>query len=95
MRKISGAALGIALALAATAAQGAEGDADGALKALYQSYWDWQVAEQGAIERADGNLDPGATIPAATPAAQRARAAKAAEFRTQLAAIDRAALGLS
>ncbi|MGX7926525.1 DUF885 domain-containing protein [Tsuneonella sp. HG094] len=92
MRKISGAALGLALALTATAAQSAEGDTDGALKALYQSYWDWQVAEQGAIERADGNLDPGAIIPAATPTAQRARAAKAAEFRTQLAAIDRASL---
>ena len=92
MLKFSGAALGVALALAATAANGTESDADRALQALYQTYWDWQVAEQGAIEGADGELEPGATIPSATPAAQRARAAKAAAFRTQLAAIDRASL---
>lgn len=74
------------------AATAQDGGADGALKALYGEYWTWQVTESGQVEGADGELDPGATIPSVTPAAMRARAAKAAEFRTRLDAIDRAAL---
>lgn len=66
--------------------------ADAALQALYEEYYAWGVAEYGMIERADGELDQGPTIAASTPAAQRARAAKAAEYLRRLEAIDPAAL---
>jgi len=79
-------------AAAQLAAQPAASDADRRLQGLYDAYWDWQVAEFGWIEKADGSVEEGATIPSATPSAQRARAAKAEEFRTRLAAIDEAAL---
>ncbi|MFN6934003.1 MAG: DUF885 domain-containing protein [Tsuneonella sp.] len=93
MRSISIAIAATALALAGPlSAQANAGTADAALQALYGEYWDWQVAETGAIESADGELDPGATIPSATPAAHRARASAAAAFRARLDAIDSAAL---
>ncbi|ANY21184.1 hypothetical protein A6F68_02692 [Tsuneonella dongtanensis] len=66
--------------------------ADQRLKALYDEYWVWQVADRGSIEGADGDLEPGATIPSSTAAAHRARAAKAAEFRDRLDAIGVAGL---
>ena len=66
--------------------------ADLALQTLYQDYWNWQVREYGLIERADGSTEEGPTIASATPAAQKARAAKATEFRATLERIDGAAL---
>jgi uncharacterized protein (DUF885 family) len=80
-----------ALALA-TPAAAAAGQADAALKSLYGDYWNWQVREYGMIEKADGDTESGPTIASATPEAQRARAAKAAEFCRRLDAIDTAAL---
>ena len=74
------------------AAQPAPGEADRSLRALYEAYWDWQVAEYGWIEKADGSVEAGAKVPAETAAAHRARAAKAAEVLAQLDAIDEAAL---
>ena len=66
--------------------------ADQTLQALYGEYWSWQVREYGMIERADGSTDEGPTIASATAAAQKARAAAAAEFRARLDKIDNAAL---
>ena len=66
--------------------------ADQALQALYGEYWNWQVREYGMVERADGSTDQGPTIASATPAAQQARAAAAADFRARLDKIDVAAL---
>ncbi|MGX7953075.1 DUF885 domain-containing protein [Tsuneonella sp. HG249] len=73
-------------------AQPARSDADRALRSLYETYWAWQVADNGWTEKADGSVEPGAKVPSATAEAFRARAAKAAEFRAQLVAIDAAAL---
>ena len=73
-------------------AQAPPSKADQTLQALYGEYWDWQVREYGMIERADGSTDEGPTIASATPAAQKARAAAAAEFRARLDKIDTAAL---
>lgn len=80
------------IAAAPAAAQAEPTAADRSLRALYEAYWDWQVAEFGLIEKADGSTEQGATIPSATAEAQRARAAKAAEYRGKLAAIDKATL---
>lgn len=80
-----------AFALIATvpcAAQGTPAAGDARLQSLYQEYWDWQVAESGSIETTDGELDPGPTIPSASPEAHRARAEKAADFRRRLDTID-------
>ncbi|HEY8604388.1 DUF885 domain-containing protein [Tsuneonella suprasediminis] len=66
--------------------------ADRALRALYTEYWNWQVADGGWIEQADGSVEPGPTIPSVTPKANRARAAKAAEFLRRLEGIDTASL---
>ena len=65
---------------------------DRALQALYGDYWNWQVKEFGWIEKADGSVDQGPMIASATPAAQKARAARTAGFREQLDRIDEAAL---
>ena len=90
---LAGALLVCAPVLAQTpAATPAANSADAALQALYGEYWDWQVREYGMIERADGSTEEGPTIASATPAAQKARAAAAAAFRTRLDTIDRAAL---
>ena len=80
-----------AFALIATvpcAAQATPAAGDARLQSLYQEYWDWQVAESGSIETTDGELDPGPTIPSASPEAHRARAEKAADFRRRLDTID-------
>jgi uncharacterized protein (DUF885 family) len=80
-----------AFALIATmpcAAQPTPAAGDGRLQSLYQEYWDWQVGESGSIETTDGKLDPGPTIPSASPEAHRARAEKAADFRRRLDTID-------
>lgn len=66
--------------------------ADRALRALYTEYWNWQVADGGWIEQADGSVEPGPTIPSVTPKANRARAAKAAEFLRRLEGVDTASL---
>ena len=87
-------ALSLALLCASVAvhAQDAANPADTALRALYQEYWAWQVREYGMIEKADGSVEEGAIIASATPAAQRARAAKAAEVRARLDKLDQAKL---
>jgi uncharacterized protein (DUF885 family) len=66
--------------------------ADSTLQALYGEYWDWQVSEFGLVEQADGSVEPGPTIASVSPAAQKARAARTAEFRDRLGRIDTAAL---
>jgi uncharacterized protein (DUF885 family) len=65
---------------------------DQALQALYEEYWAWKVSDSGAIEKGDGQLEPGPSIASATPAANRARAAQAAAFLRRLEAIDRDSL---
>ncbi len=69
--------------------------ADQTLQALYGDYWAWQVREFGWIEKADGSVDQGPTIASVTPAANKARAARAADFRAQLDRIDENALSPS
>ncbi|MFA9199609.1 MAG: DUF885 family protein [Cypionkella sp.] len=94
MRPLRLACLAALLAAAAPAVAQpvTPGGADAALQALYREYWAWQVRDRGWIEKADGSVEPGASVPSATPEAHRARAAKAAEVLAQLGAIDPASL---
>lgn len=96
MRIVLVSHLVLALAFSAPAyAQSAPSTADQELQALYQGYWDWQVAEYGWIEKADGSVDPGAKLASYTANAYRARAAKAAEVLAKLDAIDAPALSVN
>ncbi|WP_120717549.1 DUF885 domain-containing protein [Tsuneonella amylolytica] len=76
----------------ASAAPTRPASADAELRTLYTDYWNWTVAESGAIETSEGDLEQGPTIASVTPEAQRERAAKAAAFLARLDAIDRSAL---
>jgi uncharacterized protein (DUF885 family) len=86
------AALLVSLPAIAQDAAPAPTAADLTLQALYGEYWDWQVKEFGWIEKADGSVDEGPKIASAAPAAQKARAARAAAFRDRLDHIDTGAL---
>ena len=75
-------------AAAPAAAQTPPSEADRALQSIYQAYWDWQVADNGWIEKADGSVEMGGKVASATPDAFRARAAQVARFRARLDTID-------
>jgi uncharacterized protein (DUF885 family) len=97
------AVAGLAALLLATAAPGLAqtgqaapaaqpGPADPALRALYEQYWQWQIADYDLVETPDGEVESGPTIASATPEAAQRRAAYAEDLRDKLDRIDRNAL---
>lgn len=88
---IFGAAVLVATALASPLA--AEEAADARLAALADAFYDYQLAEAGYSESESGRVEQGARLSAVTPEAQRARAARYAEYLAQLEKIDPEQLG--
>jgi len=87
---ILGAAVLAASAFATPLA--AQENADQALMALADEWYDYQLSEYGLTEQENGSTEYGDSLWSVTPEAQRARAARAEQILERLNAIDKAAL---
>ena len=84
------AILGAAVLVAATCTTSlsAQESADERLEALADAYYDYQLEQFGLTENANGSTEQGDRLWSVAPEAQRARAARHAEYLAQLDKID-------
>mgnify|MGYP003112813915 FL=1 len=87
---IFGAAVFVASTLASPLA--AQQEADEALSALADTFYDYQLDQHGLTETASGAIRQGSALSSVTPAAQQARASQYRRYLDRLDAIDTAAL---
>ncbi|MBX7540698.1 DUF885 domain-containing protein [Qipengyuania sphaerica] len=86
---LKSAVLAVSLFAAPLAAQDS---ADEQVMALADEYYDFQLAQWGYTEKADGSLEAGDTMPRVLPAAQTARLRAYERYLAELDAIDSSAL---